>query len=210
MSSVIRFAFAAVSVHMRIGTPPARAQQTGEAFYQQSNSLRTAGKLPEALAAMDRAIALSPANSEYFRARGALKLTLKDYDGVVADARKAIEIQPGNARAWNLLGSVKHQQKDYPGAIAEYEKAIIIDPNYAAATVNKGVALIALERFDEAEPILLSVLAKTPNNALVNNRLGFIAARRKEFRKAIDYFTRAIELDDKDFQSWNSGVAHVD
>jgi len=211
VSSVIRFAFAAVFVTCAIGTPPARAQQTGEAFYQQSNSLRTAGKLPEALAAMDRAIALSPANSEYFRARGALKLTLKDYDGVVADARKAIEIQPGNARAWNLLGSVKHQQKDYPGAIAEYEKAIIIDPNYAAATVNKGVALIALERIDEAEPILLSVLAKTSNNALVNNRLGFIAARRKEFRKAIDYFTRAIELDDKDFQSWNSrGVAHVE
>ncbi len=106
MSSVIRFAFAAALVTFAVRTPPACARQAGEVFYQQSNVLRTAGGLPEVLATMDRAIALSPANSEYFRARGARKLTLKDYDGVVADARKDIELKPDNASAWDLIGPV--------------------------------------------------------------------------------------------------------
>jgi hypothetical protein len=57
------------------------AQDT-EQLYVQSNQLRTAGKLAEAPAAMDKAIALNPAKAEYFRARASLKLALKDYTGV--------------------------------------------------------------------------------------------------------------------------------
>jgi tetratricopeptide (TPR) repeat protein len=187
------------------------AQQSADGFYQQSNELRQARKLPEALAAMDRAIALSPANSEYFRARASLKLALNDLNGVEADARKAIEIQPSNARAWNLLGNAKQQRKDYYGAIADYDKALAADANYLVPMINKGVSLTLINRLDEAESILLTVLAKQPKTALAYNRLGFIASRRKDFRKAVEHYSRAVELDATDHQSFNSrGVARVE
>jgi tetratricopeptide (TPR) repeat protein len=190
---------------------PLSSQQNADALYKQSNSLRSANRLADALAAIDKAIALSPRTSEYLRARASLKLALRDFTGAEADAKAAVDIEPGNARAWNLVGSAKQQRKEYAASLPDFERAIAADPAYLAPLINKGVTLTLLDRLDEAETVLGDVLKRQPDTALAYNRLGFIALQRKQWREAVQHFTRAIALDANDHQSFNSrGVCLVE
>lgn len=180
-------------------------------LYAESNQLRTAGKVAEAIAAMDRAIALDKGNAEYFRARASLKLALKDFAGVEADAASGIALDARNARLHNLLGTSKQQRKDYAGALPHYEAALAADPSYLAPLLNKGASLTMLERWDEAEALFQSVLAKKNDVGLAYNRLGYIREKKKQWAAAVEYFSRAAALDPKDHQSVNSrGVCRVE
>jgi Tfp pilus assembly protein PilF len=185
--------------------------QDAERLYTQSGQLRAAGKLADAVGAMDKAIAIDPGKAEYFRARASLKLALKDYAGVEADAIKGVALEPRNARLLNLLGSSKQQRRDYAGALPYYQEAIAADPAFQAPLLNKGICLSMLDRLDEAEALFKAVVAAKPDTGLAYNRLGFIKEKRKDWTAAIEYFSRAIALDPKDYQSLNSrGVCRVE
>ena len=63
-----------------------------------------------------------------------------------------IDYETANVKAsWNNKGVALYNQDNYTGAISCYDRAIEIDPRYALAWSNKGNALKALHRDDEAE-----------------------------------------------------------
>src|SRR3954470_15175531 len=47
-------------------------------------------------------------------------------------------------------GNKAFEQKQYPQAIAEYSRAIDLNPKQPAFYENRGFALLAMERYDEA------------------------------------------------------------
>jgi len=60
--------------------------------------------------------------------------------------------------ALNNIGVALYKEKNYTGAIKYYDRAIEKDPDYVLAWSNKGDALKALHRDDEAEDAFASAL----------------------------------------------------
>jgi len=61
--------------------------------------------------------------------------------------------------------------------------------------LERGEALFAEGKLDEAEKCFLSVIEKDPNNKEAHNNLGVIAFQRQDIKKAQNYFLTALKLD---------------
>lgn len=68
---------------------------------------------------------------------------------------KVLEVEPDNAGALALRAEAKAASRmDYEGALADANRALELDPDQQSAQLTRAVALLALERVDEAEVAL--------------------------------------------------------
>lgn len=93
-------------------------------------------------------------------------------------------------RGYRLMGdgSVK-------AALADFDKAIELSPSYARAHANRGVALVHLDRLDEAETALRRARELNDDDFVVHQGLGMLHLARERPAEAIEAFTRSIRLD---------------
>jgi len=79
-------------------------------------------------------------------------------------------------------------------AIEAFKKAIEIQSDHLPAVFNMAIALGDLERFDEAEKILLDVKDKDASIAETYNSLGYVYYKKKDLQKAKENFEKAVEI----------------
>jgi len=60
--------------------------------------------------------------------------------------------------------------------------------------VNKGLTLIRVGKYEESLAVNLKALQKAPNNAVINNNIGFAYANLKQWDKSLIYLSKAIEI----------------
>lgn len=70
------------------------AQTTAEAFVKKSDEYASENKLPEAIAEMDKAIALQPENADLYLKRADLNFGVPDYEAVEQDVNQAVRLKP--------------------------------------------------------------------------------------------------------------------
>ena len=80
-----------------------------------------------------------------------------------------------------LAGNLELASKDF-------EIAIELCPDFVLAYVHKARALLGLEKFSEAEEILIKAQDKFKNNVEVSNSLGEVLVMRKDFETAEKVF----------------------
>ncbi len=116
----------------------------GNSWINHGIALEKTGREPEALAAMQRAVALKP-DLPAARANLAGLLVKR---GDLSEARKqfqaALERDPENARLWTGLAGVDHRLGQLPAAIDGYRAALQRDPDLAVAHYNLGLCLLTL------------------------------------------------------------------
>jgi tetratricopeptide (TPR) repeat protein len=101
---------------------------------------RTSGGMTEALADLDRAIALDGKHAPAYRLRGELT---REAGGNPARAEEdlttAIKLNPQDAEAYELRGVIYTGQHRVERAIADYDQAIKLRPDDAQAWSDRGV-----------------------------------------------------------------------
>ncbi len=90
---------------------------------------RDAGRLEDAAAAYQRAIASSPDSGFLYRELAAVEQRLGKPDAALEHTRRAAALDPGDARARVLAGDVLESQGQLTAAIAEYQAAAAIEPS---------------------------------------------------------------------------------
>ena len=74
--------------------------------------------------------------------------------GLLPDAqavcRQLLQLAPDHFDALHLLGMYESYAKNYQEAEVLLSRAVAVDPRSAQAQLNRGVALNALQRYDEA------------------------------------------------------------
>lgn len=95
-----------------------------------------AGRIDEAIADYDSALALKPGYTEAYNNRALLKAAKKAYAEAIADYNRAIEIDPSYAVAYNNRGLAYRAIGDVSKAIEDFRTAITIDPGMEAAYNN--------------------------------------------------------------------------
>src|SRR5208283_3419434 len=83
-------------------------------------------------------------------------------------------------------------------AVEEFEQALKADPDLTVAELNKGIALLNLQKLPEAERALDTAAAKEPSNPRVWYNLGLLRRSQGKSAEAIEAFQRVLKLDPND------------
>jgi tetratricopeptide (TPR) repeat protein len=126
--------------------------------------------------------------SRYTEAEDLLKLVLKQQ-----------KIYPD---ALYLFGNCRWAQKDYKGAIKWYDKALKQTPTNVELLFHKALAYEDWGKSTKAVKYYYATTDLNPNYALAWKRLGGMFMAAQGYAKANDYYTRAIEIDPLDKESF--------
>lgn len=141
------------------------------------------GNFERALKDFDRSIAIKPTYGAY-SGRGRAKEGMGDFNGALEDYNKSIEIKPFGL-TFALRGLAKMKMTDYDGAVSEFNKALQLNPGDSVSMRNKQLALfLSGNKGEQAE-----------NQAKYYYNLGCKSGDNGDMTKALEFFTKAIELD---------------
>jgi type IV pilus biogenesis/stability protein PilW len=133
--------------------------------------------------------------AEAARDLGEAYMAQGDYRMALKELLKAVELTPADPHVHNDLGLAYLALQKPELGLGHFKKAVEIQPDYAAALNNLGTAYLALEKWDEAvtcfEQVSEMLLYATPHFPLTN--LGYIYYKKKDYPKAIQYYTKALE-----------------
>src|SRR5439155_26544884 len=106
--------------------------------------------------------------------------------------------QPPNqlqmANAYVGLSGIYARYRDFERALQNVAQALAIDPQLPGAHVAKGIILLQMGRFDEAQGTLEQAHNYFPYDEVVLNGLGVIALAKKQYAAAVDYFKQTVEF----------------
>jgi tetratricopeptide (TPR) repeat protein len=126
-----------------------------------------------AVATMNQAIQVDPAQPLLYGTLGDASLGMKDYKGCIDAYTKAIDLQnqkkpnPQIASRWlSNLGNCQARSGDVAGAQSSFDKAAQEDPTFAAqAYFNEGAILTNAGKADEANAAFDKAIAADPTKA---------------------------------------------
>lgn len=165
-----------------------------QAFFEQARALRGSGRLEEAVAAYDSALALQPGSlvTQFNRANALQALgrhaeAVEAYDLLLSAAPD----DPGayNNRAVSLAAMGRQAE-----ALASCDAALALRPDSADALNNRGNALAALGRRDEALASIDRSLALRPGEAAVWSSRGRVLLHSNRREEALASFREAVRL----------------
>jgi tetratricopeptide (TPR) repeat protein len=128
--------------------------KSAEAHTNLGAQLITEGIYPEAVAALQKAVALKPDSAAAQYNLGLAQLKTGEFQNAVASITKALELTPNWPDAYNNLGLAYAGLKKYDDAVNAYREAIRIIPDYAGATYNLGIAYVGLGQGTLALPLV--------------------------------------------------------
>jgi thioredoxin-like negative regulator of GroEL len=115
-----------------------------------AEALRRDGKLAEAAAAYERALAAGGEASALLLQLGATYTHLDDFAQAERCFQRLVAVEPGHADAWCMLGVATKEQRRFGEALAHLDRALALNPSFSEAHFNRGLALFELGRLDDA------------------------------------------------------------
>jgi protein O-GlcNAc transferase len=158
------------------------------------NALMPQGKLDEAIAHYERALAINP---NLAMAHYNLATTRKEQgriDDAAAHYQRALALMPNFAQAHNNLGNALKEMGRLEEAVAHCKRALALEPNFAGAHNNLGNALQELGKLDDALAHYDRALALEPDFAPAHYNRGVTLRGQSKFTEAIACFKRALAI----------------
>ncbi|HUY83185.1 MAG TPA: XrtA/PEP-CTERM system TPR-repeat protein PrsT, partial [Steroidobacteraceae bacterium] len=150
------------------------------------------GKLQQANAALDRAIALRPGNADLVNSAGLLLLKANQYDAALARFRKATLLAPANAVFWFNAGRAQIALNQPVPARQSFEKAAQIAPRWLPAVSALALLDLREKHADRALTRVKQLLASEPGDADALGLEGEVYAAAGRFKEAETAFADAL------------------
>ncbi|PZF72346.1 tetratricopeptide repeat protein [Taibaiella soli] len=120
---------------------------------------------------------------------------LNDYNKV---AGYAAAIQPADMKdAWTAyrIGESYMQLQQAPQALPWYKQATTIWPYSLDFQSKYGIALLSMNRYEEAQKVYSFIISENPNYAVANTNLGFLYMQEGNNTMAYEFLSRSQMLD---------------
>ncbi len=163
-----------------IGAALERAEQSLDIRNNFALVLGALGRQEEALAQFERVLAVNDRHINALNNRAETLARLKRDEEALAAYRRVLEVQPDHLGALNECGGLNMRLGRPEAALASYERALGIAPA-VELHVNKGTALRALNRDDEALASFAAALALRPDCAEARWNASLVRLRRGDF-----------------------------
>ncbi len=178
-----QFAAAESELRRTLSTQPWDAQSR---LYL-ARTLVELGRIPEALAEIDRALAGQPDPEIQFQA-GSIVRDLAEQR--FADLER---LAPDSAAVRELTARHFEQQGKLPEALREYRAAIAKEPGRPGLHYEAGNILWRMRELDAATEELQAELTRTPHHGMANLRLGQVFLNRNQAPQAVVFLEQAVE-----------------
>jgi tetratricopeptide (TPR) repeat protein len=168
------------------------------------------GKFARAGKAYVRACDIKPDHLEAHTNAARCYCEVKNYGEALAYAERAEQLDKDVSQVQVLLGDIYKCQKDYDRAIKCYERALDIESNNPDVMVALAIAYLKTHRYSSAKELLTLATKTEPDNGAAYATLGYCCLKLGDADKAILCYSRAAELDYKDWQAHRGlGVAYM-
>jgi predicted TPR repeat methyltransferase len=146
------------------------------------------GRNDEALALIERSLALSPGEADWCSNFGIVLQSDGRLDAAIEAYRRAIAIDPGHANAHNNLAVLLRASGQPLEAEAAYRTAIRLDGEHIDAWTNLGILLGGLARSEEAAVCYCRVITLRPKHREARKLLALAHCALGEIDKAVEIF----------------------
>ena len=153
-----------------------------------------AGKFPEAIDLIERAITINPRAEAYHCNLGIALRGAGRIDDAIAAYHRALEINPQFAEAYGNLGITLKDQQRFDEAIQAYQRAIEIKPDYAEAHYNRGLTLREQGKLEQAIECYRNAVQVRPNYVRAHTNLGNALHELGRFSEAIECYQQATRI----------------
>ena len=118
-----------------------------------------------------------------------------DLEAAEADCAAALVEAPQHAGLMQLMGVLRARRGEFVAAIEFFDRAIAADPEMGSLHNNRGHALLALHRLDEATASYDRAIELQREDASALNNRGTALQDQLRFDEALDSFARAIAVE---------------
>ena len=99
------------------------------------------------------------------------------------------------ANLYYNLGNAYSDLQRFDDAVEMYSNAYQLDDNFKAAGYNLVRVYISLDKFEEAEELLLSMIKEESANIILLETAGFLYHKWKNYEEALRFYNRVLVLD---------------
>ena len=160
--------------------------------------LLSVGRVDEAKADIDRALALDPRHSPAVAVQSVIAIAQNDKGEALRLARTAVEIDPTSAAARVALSYAQQADFDLKGALASLQEAVKLAPDNALAWARLAELWLSFAELRKALKAANQAVKLQPALARTQTVLGFAYLTQIRTREARQAFEEAIQMDQAD------------
>ena len=163
-------------------------------------ALARLGRSNEAMAQYQKALEINPAAVEVLVRLGIALAEAGRFDEAIARYRKVLEIRQENdseaydATTYNLVGEALSGKGETAEALKNFEKATRLRPGFGPNLYDQALALVRLNRFEEAQESVEAALRADANLALAHELRGGLLARKQQLTEAAREYQQVLQL----------------
>ncbi len=179
-----------------------RKPRAAEAHYVLALCALFQNRHAEALPAVEKAVSLAGADSQYRFVQGICLAALGRVDEAVESYRKALLLRPAFFEAAANLGSVLEGAHRHAEAEEAYGRALRLRPGVPQVLNGLGMCRLARGDIAGAAEAFGSAVAADPSLAVARNNFGNALGRLKRFEEAIAQLREAVRLRPDYKEAW--------
>jgi len=153
------------------------------------------GRVDEANADIERALALDPTDSHAFALQSVIAVAQNKKEQGLDMAKKAVDLAPESSAARVALSYAQQAHFDIKSALVSLKEAVKLDPKNALVLARLAELQLSLGNLDEAVRTAREAVSLNPDIARTQTVMGFAYLTKIKTIDAKNAFKRAIELD---------------
>ena len=151
-------------------------------------------RFTEALAAIDRAIALNDKELSYLCIRADVLLCLKEFDEAIQNAQALLDADPDHWHSLMQIIKALVQMGRYQDAEARAKDLVQLAPNKPAALITASRFYVSQNRLDEAIELVDKALQIDCGDQRARHLRGFILFKMDDYRRASEDLRQFVSL----------------
>jgi Tfp pilus assembly protein PilF len=175
--------------------PEGPATTTEGAPFDAAVAAHRAGRLDEALALYDRAIARGDRRSGAYTNIGVILRQRRRFAAAAAAHRKALELAPGDTGILGNLGNALKDDGQFDEAIAIKRRVVELAGATAETLHSLGIALRDAGRLDEADAVFARALALAPGDPEIRFNLALTQLHLENFATGWGHYEARWQLE---------------
>jgi len=167
-------------------------------YINRASSLLSVGRVEEAKAEIEKALAIDPNNSQAFGLQSIIAVTQNEKEKALTLAMKAVGADSQSASARIALSYAQQANFDLKGALDSLKEAVRLEPENALAWARLAELQMSFGELDEALNAANKAVSLDPNVSRTQTVLGYAYLTQVNTKEAKATFEKAIELDQAD------------
>ena len=181
-----------------------RAQKTGKSIktlFQNAREQLKEGQFDKALNIYEEILKENPEAAAAYMGIGKVHLRKGRLDEAENYFKGALHVTQKTAPVLAMLANVAHRRGDLEKALKLNQEALDVDPKFVRAALGMGKILFQLERYDDAQEMVITALKYNPNLNEADILLSRIMQKLGHSEQAINNLQKLLV---RDAESWSA------